>query len=92
MRIKPSTYTGKTALRDYSSHFHKVCVINGWETTKLQYLWVHLERVALFFAGELPSASNLSYENCAMGKRQDLELINSPLSSKPNSNNGSNAK
>ena len=38
MRIKPRTYTVETALRDYRSHFDKVCVINGWETTKLQYL------------------------------------------------------
>lgn len=62
MRIKPRTYNGETTWRDYRSHFDKICVINGWETTKLQYLWVHLGGIALSFAGGLPSATDLSYE------------------------------
>ena len=62
MKIKPRSYSGETIWRDYQSHFDKVCVINEWNTNKLQYLWVHLDGVALSFVEGLPTASTRSYE------------------------------
>ena len=38
MRIKPRNYSRETEWRDYRNHFYKVCVINKWNTYKLQYL------------------------------------------------------
>ena len=62
MRIKPRNYSGETTWRDYRSHFDRVCIINEWDTAKLQYLWVHLEGVALSFVEGLPASATTSYE------------------------------
>ena len=43
-----------------TSHFQRVCNLNGWEDSKLDILWVHLTSTALAYAESHPRARTSS--------------------------------
>ena len=85
-RIAPRLYDGKTAWREYHSHFQRVSRVNGWaEHQRLDYLWIHLTGEALSYVETLTPEQTTSYGRLCQvlegrfGDTQQAEVYKSEL-------------
>lgn len=62
LRMKPRAYNGTSSWREYKSHFERICRLNGWNTNRMDYLWVNLEGAALSYVESLPQTRVVDYE------------------------------
>lgn len=75
--LKIPDFDGRTNWRLWKAKFERIVRMNGWETMKIDYLWVHFTGDALSYAEDLPNAHVLPYEELCVhiAQRFDAERL-----------------